>query len=167
MNRLYLPRFSGSYADRKLLQLHLVWVTGLLCGGLFTLLADIPASLMRMPGHLSIVGLLLIPLFPFLISASAVYLSCPRLIHVVCFFKAFCFCACAVMIRAACGSAGWLVQALLLFTDGLTTPVLYWFWLRCLEGSDAVRSAMGCLGLFAVTAAVDLKWIAPFLNQIL
>ena len=167
MNRLYLPRFSGSVTDRKRISLHLFWIMGLLCGGLLALFADNPASLMRMPRHLSIVGLLLIPLFPFLISAFAVYLSRPRLIYAVCFLKAFCFCACAVMIRTACGSAGWLMQALLLFTDGLTTPVLYWFWLRCLDGSDAVRSAWVCAGLFAMTAAVDWEWIAPFLNQIL
>ena len=168
MNRWYLPRLKGASSVPKVIWLHVVWIMGLLCGGVFALFADSSSvSLMRMPGHLSIVGLLFIPLFPFLISAFAVYLSRPRLIYVICGWKAFCFGAGAVLIRLSYGSAGWLVQGLLLFTDGITLPILYWLWLRCLEGGGFRRSAAVCLGLFALTAAVDWKWIAPFLNQIL
>lgn len=170
MNRFCSSRWIGSHPDRTMIRLHVVWILGLLCGGLFAVCADHSVfSWMRMPpgGHLSIVGLLLVPFFPFLITALAVYLSCPWLIYLTCAYKGFCYGACVGVIRMAFGSAAGLIHVLLLFTDCLTMPVLYWLWIQSLQGSFRLRKASSCAVLFAIIAAVDWKWVAPFLNQIL
>lgn len=124
-------------------------------------------SMMRMAasGHVSIVGLLLVIIFPFLISAIAVYLSKPYLFLPLSFFK------CCVYSLVLCGiciefsSAGWLVCMFLLFSDTFTILALHFFWIRYLHGfrKFAFKELLITLSASLCFCFLDYIWVSPFL----
>lgn len=70
----------------------------------------------------------LIPYFLYLLlqrAWSRVFLAC------ICFLKAFCYAFALLVIFRAFGSAGWLMCALCLWCDILSTVLLFWFLLNC------------------------------------
>ena len=116
----------------------LSWMLGLLFGTLIAAKIDpISFSLMRRTAssQVSIVDLFIAAAFPFLIAAYAVYINRPKVLLAVCFCKAFGFSFCAFLIIASFGTAGWLVQPLLQFTDIFLIPVFCWFCIRNLSGN--------------------------------
>lgn len=115
-------------------------------------------------GTVSIVSLLYVTTLPFLISAAAVYFS-PFALFTACFGKAFLFAFTAVAISGAYIYDGWLVARLILFSDLVLLPGLYFLWLRLLP----VQGRMSGLGLAAMIAfavlvsSVDYQIISPCL----
>ena len=147
-----------------------LWCAGLICGISAAACAGILPSLMRAccQSRVSIVSLLFVPLLPFLFSAFAVFISCPRLVCFVGFLKAFSFGLCLRAVSAAFGSAGWLVCSLLLFTDCVTMPALFWFWLRHADGniSSLGKDSLICTTWFLLIAIIDSAYVTPMLIQI-
>lgn len=150
----------------------LLWCAGLILGVFFACQADDSTILMMRSAAsapVSISGLLVVFLLPFLLSASAVYLSQPLLLLATAFAKAFSFGFCAYAVDSAFRSAGWLMCLLLMFSDLCFLPVLMWFWLRHITGNRrsadvdlAVCAAIAvCIGLF------DYCIVSPFLAMVL
>ena len=128
-------------------------------------------SLMRMAvtSHVSIVGLTVSALLPFLFAAFAVYLGQPFFLCILCFFRMFAFTFLGCCFHLAFGSAGWLLRSLFQFTDGCCLALLCWFSLRQLSASYAfpVRDLSVCCGLCIVTCAIDYLMISPFLASLI
>ena len=148
--------------------LALFWTVGLICGFLVFLCADESvSSLMRraVASPVSIVSLLISLLFPFLLSALAVFLSKPRLLLIIAFCKAFLLMYVTVCVRSAFGSAGWLVQALYMASDILTLPLLYRYWLQHIRQNGSFRFGNNAMYFLAAVAAgfLDYFYISPLL----
>lgn len=146
---------------------------GFLCGAFFTV-DPLPASVSLMrtaaSSRVSIVGLMTVLLLPFLISAFAVYTSSPFLLFPVCWLKAFFFSYSAGMISLAFGNAGWLVRWLLLFSSGLSLPLLIWFCMRQGDGTyreDLLRDFTVCAVLILLIGSLDFRVISPFLVKLI
>ena len=152
--------------------LALSWHFGLLCGVLITDKCDPDLlSLMRSAvlSRVSIVGLLAVTFLPFLLSAFAVIFSSPWLMIPISFLKAFSFGYCASAVSTSFGSAGWLVRWLLLFSACCSVPVLYWFWLRHISGSQKSlwMDLVLCAVIVLLIGCLDYRVISPFLVKLL
>lgn len=163
-----------SFTLRKYGRLFLAfsWVLGLGFGGLvFRSGGETAVSLMRLALYeqVSIVSLFFSALLPFLFSAFAVYLHCPWLLMVICFFRAFLYSYFLCSLFAAFGSAGWLLRWLLLFTDSCTAALLYGYAQGHITGNSEFST--GRFGFFTVCVGfltgVDYKIILPMLGQLL
>lgn len=152
--------------------LALFWCCGLLVGiGLASGASEHLVSAMRRAAGIpvTILGLLLMTVFPFLISTFAIFRSDPRLLLVIAFLKAVCFGCCSFGISLAFGSAAWLVRFLLLFSDGCTIPVLYWYWLQHISGVRSVSRWELCVlsGFYLLIGSIDYCLISPFLVKLI
>lgn len=146
------------------------WILGLGCGGLvFRFAGESIVSLMpiAVSGPVSIVGLLTCTLLPFLFTAFAVYVSLPWLLIVVSFCKSFLYAYVSCAVLTAFGSAGWLVRALLLFSDTCGAVLLYSCWLWYLDRGR--RSSVFGVCAYSIAAAaaalMDGLYIAPLLQS--
>ena len=148
------------------------WLLGVLLGFSAALQAgeNVAVLMCRISfGSVSIVDLLLSCLFPFLIAAIAAYLSEPWLLLIVCLLKAFLFSFCAFGISLAYGSAGWLVRILLLFSDLILLPILYFYCYFLLKkgfGRAKVLSYIVCAAVLVV-GFVNKYFIVPFCGSVL
>lgn len=148
------------------------WCAGLLSGCIFgTVSASFPFSLMRtaMLRPVSIFGLLTVLYLPLLFSAFAVYISQIWLLIPICFLKAFAFSFLAAACSVQQASGGWLLRFLLLFSDCLAIPLLYWVWYRacCRSRRDALYSDLVAGFLLLPIGAMDFLYISPFLSNLL
>lgn len=144
---------------------------GLFSGVLISMSAsDALVSTMRAAvfGRVSIFGLLSTILLPLLFSAFAVYISRPVLLIPIAFFKAFLFSFLGMGILAAFGSAGWLVRCLLMFSDILTMPLLWWYWIRSSSNQGTCqRSSLVCAAAVCLIGSLDYCVISPFLANLI
>lgn len=148
------------------------WTAGLGCGIWSCFLADDSiSSLMRscLNGSVSIVGLLTVTLLPFLLSAFAVLLSGPWLLFGIAFGKGFVFAFVSMASLAGFGCAGWLLRFFLCFSDCLSLPLLYWFWLRCFRSSGTGFGTCIFLtgALLFLIGSIDYCLIVPFLADLI
>lgn len=148
------------------------WLAGLVCGILVCLSAGSSlSSWMRSTvfGSVSIVSLLFAAILPFLLSAFAVYISKPALLLVICFCKAFLFSFVSLGVYQAFGSAGWLIRLLLLFSDCMLIPLLFWYWHRHLMSkcSFCVWESVFVLALSVLIGSIDFSIISPFLVSLI
>ncbi len=161
-----------SWFRRDSVRLWLVWILGLSLGTIFASHAD-PTyyTMMRLAasGQMSIVGLAASILLPFLFSAYAVLIGKPSLLLGVCACKAFSFGYSGTLARGAFGTAGWLIQPLLQFTQICMIPVLCCFCLRHISGkrSTVTRELVFCLVLLAICAGFDYFVVSPFLAKLI
>ena len=135
MARFLHHDFSCTRCKQSMLLLSSLWIMGLL-SGIWVFAASDPSviSLMRSAVYspVSIVGLTLTFLLPFLFSAFAVFNHTPIWIFPISAYKAFSFSIVSIGLVDSMGSAGWLYWILLLTGDILSMPVLYLYWLRSL-----------------------------------
>lgn len=145
------------------------WTAGLFSGLLFSSSAGdslFPAMLAAARSPVSVFGLLASILLPFLFTAFAVYISQPRLLVPIAFFKAFLFSYLGFGILTAFGSAGWLVRLLLTFSDLFTMPLLWWIWLNDTPETFIRRCAAAFL-VAAPVGIIDYCIISPFLAMLI
>ena len=170
--RIHFPTnlIAVSHSSCKFVIL-LLWTLGFLCGIFSAASADNLSSLMLTccDAGVSIVGLIIVPFFPFLFSAIAVFCSSPLLLYLTGFCKSFLlgFSIRAVFIVFSGG--GLLICTLLLFTDLLTTPAIFLFQLRCANrhSKRLLQSCISVLIWFLTVIAVDYTWITPLLRDII
>jgi hypothetical protein len=114
----------------------------------------------------SIVSLAITVFLPLLISAFAVFTSRLWVLYPLAFYKAFVFSFSAYGALIAFGSAGWLIRFLLLFSDFLLLPVLYFFWHRQISGSGKKFKSdfTVCSLIAAAVCGLDLTVISQFLS---
>ena len=147
------------------------WVFGLICGVFFALhTSDITVSLMRsvLYDRLSIVGLLVALVFPFVLSAILLrYLSTLAIVPLV-FLKAYLFSWCACGVYFAFGDAGWLVRWFLIFSDSLIVVLLLWYWLSHASGRrDAMKSELFlCITTALLVGCFDYCVISPISSML-
>lgn len=162
-----LAVFPGLFPMRRRMdstQLALCFFAGIACGFVVFLGAGSSlSSLMRSAadGTVSIVSLLCSALFPFLISAFAVFLSRSALLA-VCFGEAFLFAFTSVGVSRAFGTGGWLVCFLVMFSNTMCLPLLYFFWLRLLSGRISRLGILAVLALALLIVSVDYRIVSPF-----
>lgn len=164
--------FSLNQRRSRWLYLALCWIAGLLMGSLLAIGAgNAFSSWMRTAdlGCVSIVSFVTVLFLPFLFSAFAVMISRPQLLLLICFLKAFSFGFCASGITQCFQSAGWLVRGLLLFSDGCLLPVLLWFWVRHIDGTQRVTTSemLACAALTFLVGSVDRCLVSPFLAMLI
>lgn len=169
MSFVFSPDPGKRRRKRSTSALALCWTSGLVCGMLVYLSAGSSlTSLMRstMGGTVSIVSLLYMALLPFLISAFAVSFFRPTL-FLICFGKAFLFAFASLGLFRAFGSAGWLVFRLILFSDCMLLPMLYFLWLRLLR-SPLSHMELACfIALTVLVVSVNYRIISPILASLI
>lgn len=165
MHRMQMQEFVMIPSNSRRFVVVLTWAVGLILGIVFAYSTDTLVSLM--PGILdipvSIVGLAAVNWLPFLFTAAAVFVSRPGLVLVPVFCKAFSFGACAATFDIAFYSASWLMRLIVLFSDLLSLPLLFWLWLSCVSGErrTTLRRFGICGILLIIITAADLWFITP------
>lgn len=165
----------GSIHSRRIYRPLLAFLIflGLLCGVVLTVDPEpVSLTLMRTASfsRVSIVRLMTVLLVPFILSAFSVYTSSSFLLFPVCAIKAFSFGCCARMVTSSFGNAGWLVRWLLLFSSGMSLPLLIWFCMRHLDGTrrkDLLRDFVVCVVLIFLIGSLDYRVISPFLVKLI
>lgn len=163
----FLYHYFGSLRRKvSTIILALFWILGLFSGCVYHLNSgSATASLMcgALNGTVSIVSLLSVILLPFLLSALAVYFFKPAFLPVIAFFKACTMAFVATGLMSAYGSAGWLAQLMLMFSDLCTVPLLWLFWLRHLGNPGRCSVTESCLFLASVCLVcfLDFYLISP------
>ena len=117
------------------------WISGLVLGCVyFQKYQMVFLPLMRTVrfDRVSIVGIAVSVFLPFLFSAFAVYIQKPILIYGICFIKAFILAFSAYGLTVSFADQGWLVRTVLLASDFCMIPILFWFWLRHIQGSSSL-----------------------------
>lgn len=129
----------------------------------------LPLMLVAAGCRMSIVGLIASRFLPFLFAAFAVYIAKYWLLIPVIFIKGCSITWCGCLTVTAFGSAGWLVQPLLQFSDFLLLPALFWFCIRRISEARATiwRDLKICGAAFVLTGALDYCIISPFLVMLL
>lgn len=157
---------------RRALLFLLSWVVGILAGLLTAAGADESClSVMRLAAscRVSVVLLFLTAFAPFLITAFAVSIHQYPVLLVLCFVRSFGFGCCAWLTVRAFGSAAWLIQPMLQFSDGILMAgyVLYGLWVCGHWASSPERPALVCMLLCAAVTVFDYLAVAPFLASLL
>lgn len=163
--------FGGAIMSVKSTRVFFVcWISGLAAGALFAVGAD-PSllSLVRRAAscRVSTVVLLLTAIFPFLITAYAVYINRFSLLFLVAVLKSFTFSFLAGVIFRSFGSAGWLIQPMLQFSDTVLCSLYCWFCIRsCRDPGKWKRDLIICVIFAAVTVIVDSLLVSAFLRTL-
>ncbi len=167
-----LPRnYFHVCANRLAKGIVLCWFLGLVSGTVLSILhrsefSSLMCSAVLQP--VSIVGLFVCTVFPFVLFAFAFCNRKRWMIYSICFYKSFSHFFCAVAIILRFRSAGWLVYLLIMFTDACVLMTM--LTLSLLFAQDQIRSAgrwlyCSAMILFAACGIVYC-WISPILLDI-
>ena len=128
--------------------------------------SDTLLSLMRQTayGPVSIVLLLPVSVLPFLIAAYAVSIDQWNILCLTAFFRFFGWGYCAFGCVLAFGSAAWLIQPMLQFTDNLSL-ILFCFFVSSRQ-RNRVHMIFLLMGI-AVTVILDSCFVSPYLASLL
>lgn len=153
-------------------RLALVWTLGLLCGVYCGFQWDVSlVPLMRgcLYDSVSIVCVFSLLCLPFMISFLASFWNARRLIYLTAFGKAFLFSFVSLGVFFSFGSAGWLVQAFLMFSEVCSMPLLYWLWMRCLTDRQVTTGLeiFSLLSLLFLVASFNSSYVMPFLADLI
>ena len=116
----------------------------------------------------SISGVLVVDVLPFLICGLAIVFAELWLIPFIACAKAFGFAFNACAITVAFGSSGWLIRCLLLFSDMLLIPALCVFCLRYSKRNlvRMRREIHAWAVLVALVGCLDFCVVSPFLARL-
>lgn len=129
IDRIRFLRKSGC------LFLALFWITGLLVGFFFSAaFTSFRFSLMDGSHTVSIVGVLLPKLLPFLLSAFAVYYSRSGLLFFVCFLKSILFSFSTSIIISECFHSCFQNGIPAFLVDAFSSVIYYWYWRHAFSG---------------------------------
>ena len=166
------PYFVFFHCKLKRNYLAFAWIVGLLLGAVLSVSADkLLASTMHaaISGSMSISGLIAVVLLPLLLSAYAVYFSQPAWLLLIIFLKAFLFAYTGAAILILYPTSGWLIGCLMMFSDALILPFLWWFWLFSASAprEQVLRRTAACAIWFLLIGCVDFAVVAPFLAHLI
>jgi hypothetical protein len=128
--------------------------------------APVRAAVPKLGGTANdIVGLLLVAILPFFITATAVWFSNFTLLLSAVFFRAFLCCYVAAGLLAVFSTAGWLFCLFCLFCDCLQLPLLWLCWLQSISGERVsfLRRWIPCVLSAGVVSVFDFYIVSPFL----
>ncbi len=149
-----------------------LWFAGLALGVFFSSLCSIALfSVIRFvpSGVQTYFSLIASQMLPLLLTLIFGYALRSAVLLVVVFLKGFFFSFISFALLSAFGASSWLVLSLVMFSDLLLMPVLWWLWLDIF--SDKIRSeTRGIVFSVAVVLAVcslDCAVVAPFLASLI
>ena len=171
MHRYSSSDLSAWRCKKRLFAVACAWFTGLVFGALVSMSASgMTVSAIRTASlsPVSVFGLLSAILLPLLSSAFAVYFSAPNLLFPLAFLKAFLVAWLGWGVLVSFGSAGWLIRMLLMFSEILSLPLLWWYWQRILSGNPGRGfCTLICTGFALGIGLLDYFVVSPFLVNLL
>lgn len=149
-------------------RISIFWILGLLLGTLSS--AGLDASFLSLMRRLfsypvSIVIHLLLAVLPFLICTYAFMICRHEIVLAVLFCKAFFSSFFALSANLIFGSAGWLIQPMLLMPDFLLMPMLFWFCLQ--KGRDLMRYHLICLSAAVSAVLIHYYVVLPLVAELI
>lgn len=166
----FFQQFQSGLSRRNSIPvLAFTWVLSILLGIVLSRMnCDVISSLMYNAafGDMSLYGILSASCLPLIFSFFAVNCFGARFLIPIAglygFFQGFF----GWGIMDAFGHSGWLVRLLLVFSNVLMMPLLWFFWVRSLA-----RERVDYFGLFLLTGLlvgwIDFSFVSPFLTEIL
>lgn len=147
------------------------WVTGLLAGlvlssNLFAEICELVPFAIASP--FSFAGIILATSIPFLLTVFVLHISKPFFLLPISLVKGILFSFNSFLFLFYYHSSGWLIRILIMFSDLITLPILWFLWLQ--SESNFGNSITGILlVLFAfvfLTCLFDYVAVAPFLAML-
>lgn len=172
MGRFLRLNLSSMRCRTLRIVLSLLWIYGLFLGALLSFSADSLLSstmLSVIDGRLSIISFLSALLLPLFFTVLAVYISQPVVIFLLIFMKAFLFSFVGIGLLNSFDSSAWLLRCLLMFSDSLLLPILWWIWLQSFSNDrQAVFrfSILAAAGILLI-GCIDYTLVAPFLDALI
>ena len=145
------------------------WIMGLIFGVIVARSASVEfCSLAATTKNTSLFSALIVVMFPIIVSILIMYTGLSWLIPVVAFLKAFCFAYVSQVLGRDFGSASWLMQLLLMFSDCASVPLLWWFWCQSLKSTKFTLRSSSSVTMVAalVIAILDYRFISPILSSL-
>ena len=165
MNGILCLRFSSVWRKYAIPYLACSWIAGLIFGLWVVGFADFNLPVLNDSSSCyTSISIISVAFIPVLMSVLAVYAEKSWLLLVICFLKAFSFAYVSYFVTRTYGSAGWLIQLLVMFSDCISLPFLWWFWCRLLTSTQKISFSTvfpGTLGAIAI-GVLDFKVISPF-----
>jgi hypothetical protein len=149
--------------------LAVAWVFGVLLGAYVSRSSEPFPVRVDVLGSVSFFSLLTATLLPFLFTSVSICFSKPNLITVLAFYEAFLLAYCSQLFHSAYGSAWWFISCLVLFSDCMTAPLIWFLWLRFLRPIDR-RTCYTVVTINTLLAVVivyfDYRYIVPLVLEI-
>ena len=166
----FLPlHFANLFRKYAVSVLACSWIAGLFLGifisGKVSLDLDILAVAFQ---NRSSIILMTVMLLPVVASVFVQYAQQLWMLPLVAFLKSFSFAYVSRIIFIHFGSAGWLIQFLVMFSDCILLPVLWWFWCRLLQDKQRSSISLAVLMIFLtiiITVFEDF-FIFPILSAL-
>lgn len=171
--RLFSSRICNSPGcKRPVLFLAICWLLGIAIGIVWA--TTVPSSvfslmLTSLCRRVSIVGLLVVLVFPLFSSAVAFLFNRLRYIYLLAFLKGICYGFCILILLILFGKAAWLVRCFILFSDSCVLIPLFLFWIRHLNCSSRglCKDVIYCFALSFLAGAVDYLFVSPFAHAMI
>lgn len=172
MNTAFSVHFSCQSRKKNIFILSGLYVVSIVFGLLLAFYSDpIIVSLMgAAPGSCaSIVDLLAVAVYPFLLAAVFVMMFQSYGLLLLCFLKLSCFMFLLTGTVLYWGSSAWLVSVLLLFSCGISCTCLLLFTMRCFvhENTEVHYDLFVCFLLSIAAAVIEHTVFAPLLAKII
>lgn len=160
--------FSKIVFCHRFVILTFAWIFGLSSGvaiafrtNLFTV-SWMPALLCS---RLSILGLFGVCFIPFLLSMIAFRFRAIVFVYIIAIAKSFLYGFCHYSVYRCFGNAGWLMRALLLFSDTYISIMLLWYWEKNIDrcGQWLFKSTALFAGVCFAICLLDVLFISPII----
>lgn len=154
---------------RRLFFLIAFWTTGVILGMLSSVFSDTSSLMLTVSlNRLSIVYHVLLLCVPLILSYILFRFFNFYLVLPIVFAKAFSYLCCGMHLRLAYDAAGWLLSALLLFTDGVVCCILLCFWChQACNGKGLKKWVLACIVLLIFIGCIDNYIVSPFVKLLL
>ena len=143
------------------------WIIGLLLG--ITVAKNVtisfPALTAASQNH-SFTSALIVIVFPYIVSVLLMYMGLAQFIPAVAFLKSFNFAYVSWILMRDFGSASWLIQFLMMFSDCVSLPLLWWLWCRSLKSghTSPISSSVPIVTAVIIIAILEHRFISPILS---
>ena len=129
---------------------------------------QLPDVLPMLSDGASLPGRTAVLLLPLLLSGGAVYGGRPLILLPIAFWNCLAFSYVYSGLSFSWDGSGWLIGSLGMLPSLLALPVLYWYWLRHLDGKSFDPGSFLAAGAWILAIAMADVWvISPFLSNII
>ena len=120
-------------------------------------------------GTVSIVSLMCVSVFPFLLSAFTVFLSHSKALLAIALVKGFFFSYISACLLFGFGSGDWLMRLLLMFSNICCLPILFWYWMRHISGDVSFSPwlTLFVASMLFLIGSIDFCCVSPFLAMLI
>ena len=169
MDRFVHLRFANYLRKYAVLILACSWSVGLILG--IQVAKGVPGDFLSWNctvQNVSLPGALIVALFPIVVSVLLMYMGQFWLIPVVAFLKSFSFAYVSWILMREFGSACWLIQFLVMFSDCISLPLLWWFWCHMMKSAQNAPISLSVpMGLMLIAIVVlNHRFILPILSSL-